>query len=58
MKKLSITEAVLNKKRVFLDLELECIKKKKKGKNPRDFSKHIVWDGQMEFNLNHKCAFI
>ena len=27
-------------------------------KNPKDFSKHIVSDGQMELILKHKCTFI
>ena len=42
MKKLSITEAALNKKRVFLDLELERIKKKKRKKSQRFFKAYCV----------------
>ena len=49
MKKLSITEAVLNKKRVFLDLELECIKKKKKEKIPEIFQSILC--GMDKWNL-------
>ena len=39
----------------ILDFKLERIKKKN---NPKDFSKHILSDGQMELILKHKCTFI
>ena len=39
---------------IILDFELERIFKK----SFKDFSKHIVSDGQMELILKHKCTFI
>ena len=37
--------------------ELKRIFSKNK-KDPEDFSKHIVSDGQMKLILKHKCTFI
>ena len=39
---------------VSLDFKLELIKKKKS----KDFSEHIVSDGQIRLILKHKCTFI